>query len=410
MRKLFFGLLPIFIVQGVRAEEGVCRPFASPQDVLSCVLKNHPDILRAQAEVINLDAFDALARQRPNPQVDAEAVSNNEEDEPSLSAQASYLHTFELGGKRDRRLDRAKVQREVVLARIQRTHEEVALTTVLNLYRLRHLQTELHAVEEAHHTFGRIVSQYQSRRQLSPEQQVSLNVFLLAQSDYTLRKSRLLQEQRTLKQYFDLATGADFQMVLKALPASKTSWPNFPNAVPTLASALYKEAQAEAALARAELVLADSDARPNIKLGPVAGKESGRGRSNQILGGVLSLDLPLYQRNQGARALARNEVHRAEVNLAQRERELAAQWRTWAETYQDAVASLRGMPTLGQMEKKHLGMESLFERGLIQSALIIEAHRQMTDFTESLNAQELRSVEALWSLYRLEGRALQEGI
>ncbi|MBK8422893.1 MAG: hypothetical protein IPL30_03100 [Elusimicrobia bacterium] len=68
------------------------------------------------------------------------------------------------------------------------------------------------------------------------------------------------------------------------------------------------------------------------------------------------------------------------------------------------------MPTLEQMEKKHQGMESLFERGLVQSALVIEAHRQMTDFAESLNAQELRALEALWSIYVLEGSALQEGL
>lgn len=409
MRKLFFGFLPLFIFQGVGAEDTPCPPFASPQDVLVCVRKNHPDVLRAEAEAANLDAYDAFARQRPNPELDAEAVSNSEEDEAALSAEASYLHTFELGGKRRHRLDRAKAQKEAVLARVQKTREEVTLSAVLNLYRLRHLQDELHAVEEAQNTFSTIVGQYKNRRQLSPEQQVSLNVFLLAQSDYSLRKSRLLQEQRALKRYFDLATGADFRTILKTLPAPKAAWPGLA-ATPSIAGALRKEAQADLALAQAELALADSDARPDLKLGPKAGMESGRGRKNRSLGGALSLDLPLYQQNQGARALARTEARRAEVNLAQRDRELSAQWQTWFEVYQDAVVSLRGMPSLEQMEKKHQGMESLFERGLVQSALVIEAHRQMTDFAESLNAQELRALEALWSIYILQGRALVEGL
>lgn len=409
MRKLFVGLLALFVFQGVRAEE-TCPPFASPQDVLTCVLKHHPDVLRAEAEAANLDAFDAFARQRPNPEFDAEAVSNSAEDEASLSAEASYLHTFELGGKRRRRVDQAKAQKEALLARIQRTREEVALATVLNLYRLRHLQAEFHAVEEAQQTFGTIVGQYKNRRQLSPEQQISLNVFVLAQSDYTLRKSRLLQEQRALKQYFDLATGADFQTVLKTLPAPKANWPTFSPTPPALAGALRKEAQADLALAQSELNLAISDARPDLQLGPVFGMESGRGKSNQILGGALALPLPLYQRNQGARALAHNQARRAEVNLAQRERELNAQWRTWIDIYENAVTSLRDMPTLTQMEKRHQGMEDLFGRGLVESALVIEAHRQMTDLTESLNTQELRAMEALWSIYILQGRALEEGI
>jgi cobalt-zinc-cadmium efflux system outer membrane protein len=407
MRNLFVCLLSLFVSQGVRAEKAPCPPFVNPQDVLACVLQNHPDVLRAEAETANLDAFDAFARQRPNPELDTETVFNNEKDEAALTAQASYLHTFELGGKRRHRLDRAQAQKTALFARTQRTRDEVALTTVLNLYRLRHLQTELHAVEEAQHTFGTIIGQYKGRRQLSPEQQVGLNVFLLAQSDYTLRKSRLLQEQRALKQYFDLATRADFEAILKSLPTPKIHWPTL-LAAPALAGALRQEAQADLALSQAEMSLANSTARPDLKLGPVAGIESGRGRNNQSFGGALSLPLPLYQRNQGARALAENDLRRAEVHLAQRDRELSAEWRTWLDIYQNAVDALRDMPTLAHMEKQHQGMERLFERGLVESALVIEAHRQMTDFTESLNTQELRALEALWSLYTLQGRATEE--
>lgn len=410
MRKIFVGLFSIIFLQHVRAEEGTCPSFAAPQDVLNCVLKNHPDILRVQAEISNLEAFTAFAGQRPNPEVSGEVLSNSSQDEAALASEMTYLHTFELGGKRGRRLDRAASQQKIVLARVQRVQEEVGMATVLNLFRLRHIQAELHAVEEAQHTFGTIVAQYKSRRQLSPEQQVSLNVFLLAQSDYTLRRSGLLQEQGRLKQFFDLATGLQFNEILKILPALKTTWPQMAVSVPPMVGAAFKEAEAELAFARAELRIADSVASPDLKLGPVAGLESGRGQNNQSLGGALSIDLPLYQRNQGARALAKTDVQRAEVNLTLRERELAAEWRTRAEAYAGAISSLAKMPSIEQMEKKHRGMEDLFERGLVQSALVIEAHRQMTDYTESLNAQEFRAVESLWSLYRLEGRALQEKI
>lgn len=412
MRKLAILSIFIFILRGVHAEEGPspCSALSSPKDVLGCALTNHPDILRAQAEAANLEAFEQLARQRPNPEVDSEFVSPSGEDEPSLSLQASYLHTFELGGKRDRRIDRAKVQRKIALTRLELAKTDVARATVLNLYRLRHLQSELAAVEEGLDTFGKIIRQYRGRRQLSPEQDVSLNVFLLAEGDYALRKSRLLQEQQALKQYFDLATGGDFQAVLNVLPERKTDWPAVAASTSALGGVLRQEAQAAVELSRAELGLARSDAWPDMKLGPLVEAQSGRGQSNQNFGGSLSLALPLYQRNQGARALAQNEMRRAEIHLGQRDRELAAQWRTWREVYQNAVTSLKDIPTIDQMEKKHKNMESLFERGLIQSSLIIEAHRQMADFTESVNDQELRAVEALWSIHALEGRNPQEGL
>ena len=410
MRKIFVGLFSVILLQSARAGEGACPSFAVPQDVVDCVLKNHPDILRVQAEVSNLEAFSTFAGQRPNPEVSGEVLSNSSPDEAALASEMTYLHTFELGGKRGRRLDRAAAQQKIVLARVQRVQEEVGMATVLNLFRLRHIQAELHAVEEAQHTFGTIVAQYKSRRQLSPEQQVSLNVFLLAQSDYTLRRSGLAQEQGRLKQFFDLATGLKFNEVQKILPSLKTTWPRLSTTVPPLVGAAFKEAQAEMAFAHAELRIADSIASPDLKLGPMAGLESGRGQNNKSLGGALSIDLPLYQRNQGARALAKTDVYRAEVNLNLRERELAAEWETWATAYADVISSLAEMPSIEQMEKKHQGMEDLFERGLVQSALVIEAHRQMTDYTESFNAQELRAIEALWSIYRLEGRALQEKI
>lgn len=410
MRKIFVGLFPIIFIQSVHAGEGACQSFAAPQEILDCVLKHHPDILRVQAEASNLEALTALAGQRPNPEVGGEVFSNSSSDEAALASQMTYLHTLELGGKRGGRLDRAAAQQKIILARAQRVQEEVAMSAVLSLFRLRHLQSELHAVEEAQHTFETIITQYKNRRQLSPEQQVSLNVFLLAQSDYTLRRSGLLKEQGQLKQFFDLATGSEFKNVLKILPSLKTTWPAMSATTPSLIGAAFKEAQAELALAQAELRVAESGTSPDLKLGPTAGLESGRGQNNRSLGGALSIDLPLYQRNQGARALAKVDTHRAEVNLAQRERELAAEWRTQSEAYAAAVSALAEMPSIEQMEKKHRGMEDLFERGLVQSALVIEAHRQMTDYTESLNAQELRALESLWSLYRLEGRALQEKI
>ncbi|MBK8871884.1 MAG: hypothetical protein IPN19_12850 [Elusimicrobia bacterium] len=174
--------------------------------------------------------------------------------------------------------------------------------------------------------------------------------------DYTLRKSRLLQERRTLKRYFDLATGAGFHDP-QGSPEPKTAWPGL-TAAPPIAGALRKEAQADLALAQAELALADSDARPDLKLGPKVGMESGRGRKNRSLGARSPLDLP-YRQNR-VPAPWRYEARRAEVNLAQRDRGLSTPWQTWFErVYQDAVASPARMRSLEQMEKKHLRQESL---------------------------------------------------
>lgn len=409
MRRLFTLFACFLLVCAAHARD-TCSSPAGPQDIFACAIDHHPDVLRLEAEAANLDAFQILARQRPNPDVDSEVLSNSAEDEPSLSVRAGYGHTVELGGKRSIRRERANAQREAVLFRLEWAKEEAALKTVLNLHRLQQIESELETIQEALDTFGKIVTQYRGRRQLSPEQDVSLNVFILAQGDYTLRKSVLLQEQRSLKAYFDLVTGADFQTVLQCLPPGKPAWPDISGSTGStrLGGALVKEADAQVSIAKADVRVAGSEAWPDLKVGPVLEIDSGRGENNQGIGGALSLGLPLYQRNQGAKAVAANELQRAEVNLTQTAREAQADWLSWRDNYRSSVASLKEMPTVTQMEKKHKSIESLFERGLIESSLIIEAHRQMADFTKSLHEQELRAIEALWSIYRLEGRILKE--
>jgi cobalt-zinc-cadmium efflux system outer membrane protein len=60
------------------------------------------------------------------------------------------------------------------------------------------------------------------------------------------------------------------------------------------------------------------------------------------------------------------------------------------------------------MEVKHKNMEELFERGIVSAALIIEAHRLMAEFAAEQNEQELKAIEALWSIYALQGKILEE--
>ncbi|MBI4396792.1 MAG: TolC family protein [Elusimicrobia bacterium] len=401
MKKAFLSLLWCLVFSPLYAEP--CS-IVSPQDVLSCALQNHPDIQRAQAQMAQRDALQKSAAQRPNPELDAESSFSDAQDR----IQAAYLHTFELGDKRRRRMERARIEGDALAITLQKTQEDVALQTVTNLYRLGHIQAELKTVEEALGAFGKILKQYRARARLTPEQQVSLNVFSMAQGDYELRKSSLLQNQKELRISFELTTGQNFEAVLSVLPPRKTDWPELADLTLSTATAVRREAEAAASLARTRADAARSESRPDLKAGPLAELEYGQGQSAQGYGAALSLSLPLYQRNEGRRALAEAEMKWAETNLALRDKELQTELEQRRQIYALAVESLQKTPSVAQMEEKHETMESLFERGLIESSLIIEAHRQMVEFTERQNAQELRAIEALWSIYALQGRILRE--
>ncbi len=394
----------------ISANESACSAPATLQDVLRCAQKNHPDIQRAESRIANLDAYLRLARQRPNPELDVESTFRDENDEPSTEIEATYLHTFELGGKRKARISQAKMQQDLLRAQVLRMKEEVTLKTVLNLYRLRQLESELATVDESLEVFRKIAGQYKSRRHLAPEQEVSLSVFSLAEGDYQLKRSLLLQEQQALNGFFELALGTAIQLDQLSLPEKPASWPvvNLQPASFREFGSIQKEAQATAALAKAGYKVARSEIYPNLALGPRMVLESGNGQNSEAYGAALSLGLPLYHRNKGLIALAKNDFNQAQISLEQTNRELETQRKILLNTYRMSLDALAKSPDYVQMQKKHHNVEGLFDRGVVSASLIIEAHRQMTEFVTDQNEQELRAIEALWMIYALDGRIMEE--
>lgn len=385
-----------------------CREPSAPQDILNCVRENHPDILRANAQARSLGLFEKAAGQRINPELNSEATSQPDDDQPALKVEAAYLHTFELGGKRSRRLDQARAQQMLLQTQIRRIREEVSFKAITSLYRLRQSEAELASINEAIETFGTILGFYKRRRSLSPEQQVSYNVFVLAEADYMLRRSTLLQENESLIKELELTAGINRNSLLKVLPPSKKEWPVLETAPTTLRSARRQEAAARLAFSRSQLGLANSDASPDVRLGPKIAIDSGRGQDSQGFGGALSMSLPLYQRNQGVRALAEVGAQSAQLDLDQTDRELSVEAARRRVEYEKSIQALQKTPSAIQMAETHGKMEDLFQRGIVSAPLVIEAHRQMVDFIKDQNELELRAVESLWAIYALEGRILEE--
>jgi outer membrane protein, heavy metal efflux system len=386
-----------------------CDSFTTAQDVLACALEHHPDIRRSQADVAYLGAFTQQARQRVNPELESESTYQKEDAQPELKWKAAYFHTFELGDKRSARIYLAKTRQEAASAQLARVQEEISVKTVRHLFRLRQIEDEQRTVQEALHTFERVIRPYRNRKQLTPEQHVSLNVFTLAQGDYRLRETALIQEQEELKAYFELATGAPFEKIRPALPPSKKEWPvlSAENHHVSDKNGEKRQVQSDLFAAKATDQLASGEAWPNMKLGPMIDVESGRGQDSTGWGAALSLPLPLYQQNAGGKALARGQLRKSEVDLQERQKELNQQLRIYLQRYQSSVRVLEKSPSVHEMEIQHARLESFYERGLVSAPLVIEAHRQMVDLTKSQNDHELRAIETLWSIYALEGRILE---
>jgi outer membrane protein TolC len=204
------------------AAEPACPALSSPQSVLDCVLRVHPAAKGSAALLLQAEALGSAAGQRPNPEAAGTGVFGDSQDQ----MQVSLLHTFETGGKRGRRLDRARAEALELGAEALSVKEEIAVDTVSDLFRLRQIREELKLLQEALDTFSRIARQLRARPRRSPEQEVSLSVFQLAERDYSVKRSALEGETLALRRELELGLGAPLPDSDSVLPARRTQWPD----------------------------------------------------------------------------------------------------------------------------------------------------------------------------------------
>ncbi|PIR20590.1 MAG: hypothetical protein COV45_05165 [Deltaproteobacteria bacterium CG11_big_fil_rev_8_21_14_0_20_47_16] len=409
--RLFLILLVagIFSVSVVEA----CT-VTTPQDILTCALEKHPDVINAESEKLRDDHLVDIAKQRPNPVLQSLFLSGKNFNDSNLT-ENSLLLTFELGGKRKSRINQASVLAEKSGLEVRRNREEIALRTVLTLYRLRQIRSELSRIEETISTFSKIITALKSRPKLTPEQEVSQSSFSLVREDYKLKKITLIQEQAGLVAWLEVATGVPEQIILRHLPLPKANWPEFPVSMETesLSNATVALARSEKTLAERNSAIAKSKAWPDLQIGPSFATEDlmGNGSSTGFLGGFsLSVPIPVLNLNRGGKAFAQADQSRAETNLDLTIQKTSAEKILQFKRYQAAIKALRSTRQINGMATDHEKIEEFFEKGLVTSVLVIETHRQLYDITRTRNEQELTGIDALWKLYILEGTALDAKI
>lgn len=384
----------------------------SPQDVIDCALQKHPDIVNAEREKDRDQKLVDVAKQRPNPELENSTLFGKTADDTNPNTQTGLLAVLELGSKRKARTQQAAILGQQTRVVVQENKEKTALQTVLALYRLRQIRTELSQVGEAITTFSKILTNFKSRPRLAPEQEVAAASFELAHEEYKLKKASLIQEQNNLSYFLELATGASFKEIQNYLPAFRSQWPAIVSTVEVqdLGNSALVKAKLDRDLAKANLNLAKSKAWPDLRIGPVITTET-QGNSTIVTGGVgLAVPIPILNRNQGEKAFARMDQQRADINLELTVRKTTVERELQQQRYAAAVKALKQTQSLGQFTTKHTNMDALFERGLVPSTLVTETHRQMYEIIRTRNEQELTGIDALWRIYIIDGKVLDSKI
>lgn len=239
---------------------------------------------------------------------------------------------------------------------------------------------------------------------LSPEQRVSLLVFKMALADHQLKFTKLKADEGRIYRLLMASTGLSKSVLSSNLPPRKQEWMLLDGDLSIENSPHVNKALAELKLAQSQKERADTEAWPDIKIGPTVRAVKDPNESTTFVGVGLSLPFPLFSQNRGNRAFGAQKAIQSEMELHQTKKRIGALRTELVNRYNQTVESLKNSISFSVVNQKHEEIEQQFFKGLISSALVIEAHRQMLEFEVQRNESELEAIESLGQILIIDNK------
>ncbi len=390
-----------------KAQQNCTNQPKTYQEILRCSEQMSPEIQRAELELAHARSQVGAASQWRNPELSVDSVQGGSGADQKSETGINLGIPIELGGKISARTSIAESAAARAEAALYQVKANVRAATLLKLHRLRQLTHEQEVIDESIGTFTKLVTQFSQRFKLSPEQEISVAVFKMSKSEYDLKKTEVLSELNSLDSYFQTTIGLGIRSLTTMLPQSPKAWPRIDGSQNSKDSPKMLAAKADMRAAQANLNLAESEAWPTLTVGPSAKLQNESGRSNQLYGFNLSLPLPVFNANGKGKAAAASGLRYAEKNQNLALTEQSKIRDEMLRTYQQSVAALNATLSHEDIEKKHSNIERLFFRGVVPSSLVIEAHRTYVELEKSRNSRELKALEALMTIYTIDGNILE---
>ncbi len=240
----------------------------TPNDILSLVKKNHPQILLNAAKGAALEESISVAKQRPNPELDAESTFADSIEGNIYTNSISLQHVFELGGKRSSRVELAQKTFKTGMAIARHENQHVIVLTVLKLHRLRQIYELIPYYEESLRAFNKILRTLKRNRSLSPEKQVERETLELASNDYKLKIAQLISERMSLSRHLTFFMGTNCTIPRTALEYNVNMNEDFSSDLNFDKYAKLNAAKFALEMSQANLGLEKSNSYPNLQIGP----------------------------------------------------------------------------------------------------------------------------------------------
>lgn len=404
------SFLLLLLLQPSWASDANCEKIATYHDFFECSLQRHPEFEASRLKVREGDAIREQALQWENPSVNMKTVTGKQagenvgDTEVDLTVSVSQLWTRgakKAIGEADKKI--AEIDSLSNLLTVKRQ-------LIKDLYRFRQVDSELSLVKEALDAFDRIKTQYRGRLARGPEQEITLNLVELATSDYELRKNHLTIEKSEIIARLKGLWGPTFEFKKEYFPPERLNWPEVPSIQNMAQNFESRKSLAETEKAMAEQSLARRESWPQVSAGPSLIRTTEGPTQVSSYGVNVNVSVPIFSLNGGSRKLADVRYEQSKLlsdyanKKAQLEKEIVLQ------KYRSAVDSLKKSTASDDVIKKHNRIDGLFRQGLASGSIIIEAHRQIIEYTESQHEHEIAAIDAYLEIKALTSNENLEDI
>lgn len=385
-----------------------CKEIKSYKDFYFCTLEKHPKYEISKLRAVEAAASIEKANQWQNPELSLKTISGDKAGERVGSTEIEATISVSQFWIRSSKVKIADVDNRIADIDSRLTVLKIQVEILKDLYRLRQLISEIELVNETLVTYEKIKEQLKSRIVRGPEQEITLNLVELAVSDYMLKRNHLSIEKSEILSKLKAIWGDGFVIKNSYLPPVKRKWPLEFNLAKMSNNFDVQRAVLENERATVDKELVMKETWPDLDLGGIVNRTT-EGPSQFMNYGVsLKMSLPLVSFNSGSRRLAQSKIIQSQLladlslKKADNDKEILLQ------RYKSAVSSLSKSISQDDVVKKHNKVDNLFKNGLASGSLIIEAHRQISEYTESQHEHENIAIAALLELKTLNNESLDE--
>lgn len=397
----------VLFLSAVFAQDN-CANIKSYRDFYRCSLEKHPKFEISRMKIDEGQAIEEKALQWQNPDLDVTSTAGKNAGETVGATEISLSIPLSQIWTRGAQQDLASAEKKILSIEGQESLIEARKSLIKDLYRARQIEEEIDLVEEVLTAFETIRKQFRGRLARSPEQEITLNLVELASSDYELKYNHLTTEKAEVVSRLKAIWQSQVEIKKDYLPPFKEKWPEVLQTTKIGSSIENQKLIAESERALAEKRLVDRESWPTLKAGPVLERSTEGPNQFYSYGFNLSVSLPLFSINGGARKLAATKARQAELLSQYSAKKVDLEKDILVQKYRSAVSSLKKSSSRQDVKNKHHRIDSLFKQGLASGALVIEAHRQITEYTESQHEHENAALEAFIELKTLSGEDIEE--